>query len=242
MITKVCKQCGKEFITNDKRIVFCSKECRHKFQSIDIIGKKFNRLTVLEFHHKVQRYKKNGHKGGFREFYLCRCDCGNKTVVEKHQLITYATKSCGCLVKEHAKINFSKHNLTNHRLYNTWAHIKGRCFNPNNNSYDNYGGRGITMCDEWKKDFMNFYDWAITNGYKDDLTIDRIDVNGNYEPDNCRWVDMKVQANNKRNNFLVTIYNRTQTLSEWCDEKNLNYDKIQTRLNLGWTLEDAMTL
>ena len=122
--------------------------------------------------------------------------------------------------------------------------MKSRCYNPKEEHYYRYGGRGITVCNEWlgENGFMNFVKWAKENGYKEGLSLDRIDNDGNYEPSNCRWVSYKVQNNNKRNNFLVTIYNRTQTLSEWCDEKNLNYSKIQSRLKRGWLLEDAMTI
>ena len=208
----------------------------------NLIGLKFGRLTVINFHHSVPRYYPNGSLRGHRHYWSCLCECGNYKIVEQYQLTSGNTQSCGCLAKERAKTNFVKHNLTNHRLYNIYAHIKQRCNKPDCKEYKNYGGRGIKLCYEWNIDFLNFYNWSINNGYADNLTIDRIDVNGNYEPSNCRWVSYKVQNNNKRNNFLVTIYNRTQTLSEWCDEKNLNYSKIQSRLKRGWLLEDAMTI
>lgn len=207
----------------------------------NIINKKFGRLTVVSLAYKVQRYKTNGQRGGYREFYNCLCDCGNTCVVEKWQLIKGCTKSCGCYKREFAQSSFSTHNLTNHRLYNTWCHMKGRCYNSDNKAYSNYGGRGITVCDEWKNDFQAFYNWAMANGYKEDLTLDRIDVNGNYEPDNCRFTTMKVQQNNKQNHFYITIYNRTQTLAEWCEEKKLDYNKIMARIQSGWTIEDAFT-
>lgn len=208
----------------------------------DIIGQKFHRLTVLELHHIVQRFNKLGHKKGSTEYYLCKCDCGNTIITDKSALTTGHTKSCGCLITEKAKNNFTKHNLSNSRLYNTWCHIKGRCYNPKDKAYPNYGGRGIKMCFEWETDFYSFYTWALQNDYKEDLTLDRIDVNGNYEPSNCRWVTLKKQQHNKRNNFYVTIYNRTQTLSEWCEEKGLSYSKIQARIAKGWTIEDAFTI
>lgn len=208
---------------------------------MNIIGQKFNRLTVLELHHKVQKFKKSGHKSGFKEYYLCQCECGKYSIVEKYSITSGKIKSCGCLIKDTAYRHFSIHNLTNHRLYNTWVHLKGRCYNCSNKYYKDYGARGIKVCNEWKNDFKAFYDWAISNGYADNLTIDRIDNNGNYEPSNCRFITLKKQQNNKRNNFNITIYNRTQTLSEWCEEKNLNYDKIQARISRGWTIEEAMT-
>lgn len=218
-----------------------SKSCGCSNPKHNIIGKKFGRLAVISLDHKVQRYKASGQKGGYREFYNCLCDCGNTCIVEKWQIISGNTKSCGCYRIDKAHSAFSKHNLTNHRLYNTWCKIKGRCYNTLDAAYNNYGGRGITMCKEWKNDFKAFYDWSMANGYKEDLTIDRIDVNGDYEPNNCRWATLKEQANNKRDNFNVTIYNRTQTLSEWCEEKGLNYTTVLGRIQNGWTIEDAFT-
>lgn len=207
----------------------------------DLTNKIFGRLKVIKFDHSTPRYYPNGSISGHRHYWLCKCICGNYKVVEHYALTKGTTKSCGCLKKEQAKTNFSKHNLTNHRLYNIYAHIKQRCYKKECKAYKDYGARGIKMCQEWENDFLNFYNWALNNGYKENLTIDRIDNNGNYEPKNCRWVTLKKQQNNKRNNFLITIYNRTQTLSEWCEEKELDYKKIQSRLSRGWLLEDAMT-
>lgn len=209
--------------------------------SKDIIGQKFNRLTVVDLHHKVQKFKTNGHKSGYSEFYLCNCECGNQTIVEKWQLTSGKTKSCGCLKVDTCRKHFSIHNLTHHPLYNIWIKVKERCYKSTCKAFPNYGGRGIEMCKEWKNDFISFYNWAINNGYAQNLTLDRIDVNGNYEPLNCRFVTLKKQQNNKRNNFNITIYNRTQTLSEWCEEKGLNYSKINYRINNGWTIEEAFT-
>lgn len=210
--------------------------------SKDIIGLKFNRLTVLELHHKVQKFKKNGSRGGYIEYYLCKCDCGKETIIEKWHITSGRTKSCGCIQKESTSNLFSTHHLSKHQLYNTWCKMKERCYKPICKAYPNYGGRGIKVCDEWKNNFQNFYDWALSNGYKEDLTLDRIDVNGNYEPLNCRWISQKQQCNNKRTNFYITIYNRTQTLKEWCEEKDLNYSAVQARISRGWTIEDAMTI
>lgn len=122
-----------------------------------------------------------------------------------------------------------KHGKKGTKLYNTWLHMKTRCYNKNYNRYDDYGGRGITICDEWINDFKAFYDWSMSNGYKDNLTIDRIDVNGNYEPDNCRWADRKTQANNRRNNVYLTYNGKTKTISQWSRELNIPENTIRSR-------------
>jgi len=140
------------------------------------------------------------------------------------------------------------------RLNNIYDNMKRRCYDTNNTNYSYYGGRGITICDEWNdrklvppgiggrcsKGYLAFKKWALENGYQDNLTIDRIDPNGNYEPSNCRWVTMKVQSNNLRNNIRLTYKGRTQTIHEWCDELNLNFDRIRNRIcYMGWTVEEA---
>lgn len=118
--------------------------------------------------------------------------------------------------------------------------MKQRCYNKNNDAYCRYGGRGIIICKDWLDDFMTFHDWAMSNGYKENLTIDRIDVNGNYEPNNCRWVDMKTQCRNKRNNRYITINNETHCLSEWCEILGLDRHVIEQRLYYGWSIERAL--
>lgn len=199
---------------------------------MNIIGQKFNRLTVLELFKKEQVYLFNGKKNGFRYFYTCLCDCGKITVVAKSHLLSGHTRSCGCISQKHLK--------TNTRLFRIWIGIKGRCLNKNNKKFKNYGGRGISICDEWKNDFKTFYDWAISNGYADNLTIDRIDNNGNYEPSNCRWVSQEVQQNNKSNNYFIEYNGKSMTLSQWTKLYNLNYSTVVSRLSYGWTIEKAL--
>lgn len=199
---------------------------------MNIIGQKFNRLTVLELFKKEQVYLFNGKKNGFRYFYTCLCDCGKLTVVAKSHLLSGHTQSCGCISQKHLK--------TDTRLFRIWNGIKGRCFNKNNNKFKNYGGRGISIYEEWKNDFKAFYDWSMANGYQEDLTIDRIDNNGNYEPNNCRWVSQKVQQNNKSNSCLIEYNGKSLTLSQWAELYGLNYSTVKSRLSYGWTIEKAL--
>lgn len=159
----------------------------------DLTNRRFERLKVIR---RVEN--KN-----YRAMWLCECDCGNRKVITSYQLLSGDTKSCGCLGKENRTKSRTKHHKTNTKLYYVWKGMKQRCYNPKNKYYYNYGGRGITICEEWKNDFGKFYEWAIKNGYDENAlhkscTIDRINNSGNYEPNNCRWVDMKTQSNNRR--------------------------------------------
>lgn len=162
-------------------------------KAIDLTGQKYGKLTV------VKRLKSKPYPcGGSSTVYLCKCECGNEITALAGNLKRGHTTSCGCVQSEARKKVHTKHGASNHRLYNTWTNMKQRCYNPNSRDYKNYGERGISICEEWKNDFQAFYSWAMANGYKDNLTIDRIDVNGNYEPSNCRWVTMLVQRHNRR--------------------------------------------
>lgn len=156
-------------------------------------GERFGRLTVVE---RAENYISP--QGQARKRWLCKCDCGGIVTIMARCLISGDTKSCGCLQKETAKSTFTKHGTWGSRLHVIWSSMKTRCYNKNHRGYNYYGVRGITVCDEWRDDFQAFHDWAMANGYRDDLTIDRIDVDGNYEPSNCRWITMAEQQTNKR--------------------------------------------
>ncbi len=172
----------------------------------DLTGQRFGRLTVIEF--AGNKITPNGSR---KTMWKCLCDCGNEAVITGGQLNNGRTKSCGCLQKEVVGQINRTHNLSNKcgRLYPLWKSIKHRCYCKTSKDYIRYGGRGIVMCSEWKDNFLSFYEWAISNGYKEEktnkglniLTIDRIDVNGNYEPDNCRFVTNEIQSQNKRNSM-----------------------------------------
>lgn len=197
----------------------------------DITGQKFGRLTTL---YRLHNYHKQG------TYWLCICDCGNFKEVSIGAL-GKQTNSCGCLQKESRIKTHIIHGKSNSRLFTIWRNIKARCYNQNEPAYNNYGARGIMMCDEWIHDFQAFYDWSISNGYNDTLTIDRINVNGNYEPNNCRWANAKQQAQNRRTSKIYTINGETHCLKEWCEILNLNYRTIHKRIyNHNWDVEKAL--
>jgi hypothetical protein len=133
-----------------------------------------------------------------------------------------------------------KHGMKGTRLFRIWTNIKTRCLNPNTPHYHRYGGRGITVCDEWRNDFKAFYDWSMSHGYTDELTIDRIDNNGNYYPENCRWVTIEVQALNRSKHHYYEVKGKTKPLAEWCKIYEKNYKSVRDRLKRGWSIERAL--
>lgn len=170
----------------------------------DLSGRKFERLTAIKI---VGRTSDN------RPAWLCQCDCGKEVVVSEHNLLRNNTKSCGCYKIDVTRATHKKHGLSGARLYRVWKDMKCRCDRENNDNYKWYGARGITYTDEWKR-FDSFSRWALDNGYKDTLELDRIDTNGNYEPLNCRFVTHKTNCNNRRNNRHDTGFNASDPLAE----------------------------
>lgn len=168
-------------------------------------------------------------------YWLCKCDCGNTIVTVGYCLRSGDTKSCGCLLNENRGKSSKTHGMTKTRLYHVWLSMKERCYTSTCNTYKNYGGRGIKICDEWlgENGFVNFKEWSLANGYAEDLSIDRIDVNGNYEPSNCRWATRIQQANNKRNNVYITIDGEVHTLTEWCKILNVSRSTVTKRKGKG---------
>lgn len=197
---------------------------------IDLSGKKFGRLTVIE---RVESKNKNTK-------WHCVCECGKHATVFGVDLKSGKTQSCGCIHSKQLAARNYKHGLSDSRLMAIWRGMKDRCNNPCSHFYFNYGGRGITVCDEWQNDFQAFHAWAMSHGYAEGLTIERIDNDKGYSPDNCRWATRKEQNYNKRSNHLITFDGKTQTITQWADEKNIKRCTLQMRLKRGWTIEKAL--
>ena len=199
--------------------------------ALDLSGQKFGHLTALE---RVKTSAK------WVAVWKCRCDCGNITNVRCGNLRSGAVKSCGCLL--HRPATNRTHGMRKTRLYREWTGMKVRCNCKTSKSYKIYGARGIKVCDEWSNSFENFRDWAMKNGYDDSLTIERIDVNGNYCPENCKWITKADQAKNTRWCMMISYNGKTQNLSDWCKELRLDYKRVHNRMKtLGWSFERAIT-
>ena len=218
-------------LTGNTRSCGCLLNFQRKEQLELFKGRRFGRLVAVEPHHLDKL-------GGWH--WLCKCDCGNEKVISRHDLVTKMSRSCGCFAREEKK-KPRTHGLTGTRIMRIRSCVLQRCENPNNYQYHNYGGRGITVCKEWKEDPLAFYEWALRSGYDDKLTIDRIDNDGNYEPSNCRWVTNKEQQNNRRDNVPITYCNETKNLWEWSIITGLPYANIRSRLKRGWSVEKALT-
>jgi len=202
----------------------------------DLSGERFGRLTVTGVAESTVEPS-----GKAVRMWRCRCDCGNEITVAGHSLKKGNTKSCGCYKKEKAATSMKKHGKSKDRLYRIWSSMKSRCQNKKLSTYRYYGGRGVTVCDEWRT-FEAFYEWAMANDYKDGLTIDRKDNNGNYEPSNCRWATVKQQSNNRRSNHYITHDGKTMSLTDWAEEKRIPRRTLQNRINtLKWSAKKALT-
>lgn len=228
-------ECGNEKVVSSQSLVRgIVKDCGCGVKN-RLVGRRFGRLTVLSSTDRRTN-------GASREIiWKCKCDCGNIAYVATNNLMAKKCKtlSCGCLRKEKT----TKHNLSHTKIYKALVAIKGRCKNTKDKNYFRYGGRGITVCKEWdgENGFENFYKWSIENGYEDGLTIDRIDNNKGYSPDNCRWASQKVQMNNTRRNRIIEIDGVSHSLSEWCEITGISKGTIRDRLNRGWDEKSAIT-
>ena len=197
-------------------------------------GEKFGRLTLV----RIATESTNKHKT-----WECLCECGNTTFVQQYNLWNGHTQSCGCLQREiliernqQGKWN-SETLIKNHRnIYVSWNGMLSRCYHNHRTDYKLYGARGIVVCAEWKNNFLTFLDWSIKNGWQPRLSIDRIDNNGNYNPENCRWTDRKTQSNNRRSNRLININGQTNTLTQWSEISGITTRTISRRINAGWDI------
>lgn len=191
----------------------------------NLTGCKYGKLTVMGLDH----IGKNGHA-----YWLCQCECGNRKIVRASHLKDGHVKTCGCIPPK------KTHGDANQRLYHIWCNMRMRCTNEKDPGFHLYGGRGITVCDEWKT-YLSFKNWALANGYSDDLSIDRIDVNGNYEPSNCRWATAREQANNTRKTRFLTYNGETHSVSEWARRLGMNQSTLNMRLNkYMWRVDEAL--
>lgn len=209
-------------------------------RSINLTGQKFGRLTVL--------CKTNEKRYG-KTLWHCQCECGNFKDTISTSLKNGDVRSCGCLQKETRKENAlhldkvrTKHGMSDSRLYRIYHNMVSRCYRKSINGYENYGGRGIRVCDEWlgKDGFQNFMIWSFANGYNDELTIDRLDSNGNYEPNNCKWATRKEQANNTRATICLEYNGEKHSLTEWSEITGLSKQTIYNRINKGLSVGKAL--
>lgn len=204
----------------------------------DLVGKRIGKLLVLS-KTTVKKYTK---KGTWNiSAYVCLCDCGNKKTLRRDYLISGRAKSCGCYRAEaaanatrtHGK---SKGSKNHHPLYDVWSSMIQRCHNKNVKGYGLYGGRGITVCDKWLKDFENFYKWSMANGYRKGLSIDRINNNEGYSPENCRWTTSYEQSRNKRTNITIEFQGKRQCLQDVADSLGVNRSTLNYRYKHGLPL------
>lgn len=206
----------------------------------DLTGQRFGRLTVLK---RGDDYIYPN--GKTKVMWMCRCDCGKEKDISGSALTQGLTQSCGCYKSEMKRKQLTTHGElargNDSRLYLSWECMKARCYNPHNDYYHRYGGRGISVCEEWKRSFANFREWALSNGYKEGLTIDRINFDGNYEPSNCRWATSKEQANNKCTSHFVAYNGTTKTLSQWSEATGLSYPTLLGRIKRGWSVGEMLT-
>ena len=238
-----CKcDCGNEIVVlghslksgNTQSCGCLNSEKTHERTFVDLTGQKFNKLTVIE------RAEDHEQPGGQRKtMWRCRCDCGNETIVTAYDLFHGHTKSCGCILEEYHE-NSRNRDPIRSRIYAIYYGMRYRCYSKNCSRYKNYGERGIKICKEWMEDYDSFEKWALENGYKDGLSIERIDVNGDYCPENCTWVSLKEQSRNKCNTVRINVNGNKYTIIELSELTGLSYGKIYYRYSNGWSGEEIM--
>ena len=210
--------------------------CVYMGAPIDLTGKRFGRLVVVS--ESSPHYSKGGSK---QRQWNCLCDCGKEIITTTQNLRKGDTKSCECLKIEMNINNATTHGDSKSKLYSVWKAMRKRCKNTHNSDYKYYGGKGIKVCNEWDTDFESFKSWSLCNGYNPELTIDRIDLNKDYCPDNCRWVDFKTQCNNRSTNTRYTYDGETHTIAEWSEITGINYSTLYHRIKQGKTINEVLT-
>lgn len=202
----------------------------------DLTGKRFGRLSVVE---RAPDYVSPKHQHATR--WVCACDCGNTKIIIANVLKRGEAQSCGCMHQELRHSLTRTHGESKTRLYHIWNGMRQRCQNENNHAFAHYGGRGISVCEEWQS-YTAFREWSLANGYTDELSIDRIDNDKGYCPKNCRWVSQTVQANNQSKNVYLTFRGITKTRSQWAKEIGVSDALLRDRIDrYGWTIERALT-
>lgn len=240
-----CQVCEVEFYVIPSLALkqkYCSRECMVIGKTIPILGGEiYNKLTIIKEIEPEIQYNKG--KASPIRVVECLCECGNITKARWVMLRNWETKSCGCLTRKQAKINTDQttHGLSKHPLYSIWGGMKQRCYEEQNKRYDRYGGRGIIICEEWVYDFKAFYDWAIYNGWRKGLTIERKDNDGDYEPSNCKWATTKEQCGNRVTSIRITYKGETMCLTGMCEKYGLSYCVMRKRIkDKGLSFEDAL--
>ena len=231
MVNKKCEICSKVFWVFSYRVrsaKYCSKRCQEKGKLIDMTGKRFGKWLVLE---------RAGRDKGGNTLWLCKCECGKESAVRGNFLRRGLSKSCGCnALVTHGMARRNKQ----HPLYCVWISMKARCYNAKSKDYKRYGGRGIAVCERWRNSFVNFF--ADMAERLEGMSIDRIDNDRGYSPENCRWATKIEQNRNRKKNIVVTFKGQTKPLTEWAKELGINHSTLSWRLNKGWSTEKALTV
>lgn len=213
--------CGNVYYACSSDLKRKRKSCGCETRLNDMTGKKIGRLTVVE-----RAKDKNG-----KTYWHCKCECGTEKDICASHLSSGKIVSCGCYSSEMLEKHSITHGMSKTRLYDIWSGMKARCYNRKSSCYSNYGSRGIEVCEAWRDDFMNFYDWSMEHGYSEELSIDRINVNGNYEPNNCRWATKKEQSCNTRRTKLFLHNGEVKTLKQIALDEKINYSTLIRKMS-----------